>query len=467
MVDLTVLHATVITLDKQRRVIEDGGIAVEGRTIVEVAESDEIISKYGEGRDSIDASGMLAIPGLINAHTHMFQDLLRGLGDDMELMGWLRHMLYPVSQALTDEDVYAGALLGCAEMIKTGTTFVVDNHHINTSEGAISNVARAIEETGIKGMIARGMKIKTKRCEKWGLPDYLFQYDFDEEVKLAEKLIKRWHGAASGRIQVCPAPVAIYSTGPELLMEAKRISDKFEVPIHTHIAESPAEVESTLEDYGKREVELLNEIGVLCPRFHVVHAIWLDDREIGMLAEKGANVVHCPVSNMIIASGVAKVPKMLKSGINVALATDGPASNHNQDMMGVLKTTALLHKVATLDPLAIRCENVLEMATLGGARALGLEHEIGSLEAGKKADITLIDLRKPHIAPVHRAISALVYCAMGSDVDTVIIDGKVVMRGRKLLTIDEEEAMSKAEGVADELVERSKIGHLKRRDWPR
>jgi 5-methylthioadenosine/S-adenosylhomocysteine deaminase len=464
MVDLTILHATILTLDKERRVIEDGAIAVDGERIIEVAKSKEILSKYGEGRDTIDASGMLAIPGLVNAHTHMFQDLLRGLGDDMELIGWLQQMLYPVSRSLTDEDVYVAAVLGCVEMIKSGTTFVVDNHHINTSERAIGNVARAIEETGIKGLIARGMWARTERCKKWGLPDYLFQYDFDEEVKLTEKLIKRWHGAASGRIQVCPAPVAIYAAGPEMLKEAKIISDKYNVPIHTHIAESPAEVESTFEDYGRREVELLNDLDVLNSRFHAVHSIWLKDNEIEMIARSKAHVIHCPVSNMYLASGVAKVPQMLRAGINVALGSDG-ACNNNQDMVGVLKSAALLHKVATLDPLAMRCEKVLEMATLGGAKALGLEKEIGSLEEGKKADIVLVDLKKPHISPVHRAVSALVYCAAGSDVDTVIVDGKILMRGRQLLAVNEKETISKAQEVAGNLIKRAGIENLRRRSW--
>jgi 5-methylthioadenosine/S-adenosylhomocysteine deaminase len=463
MANISIINATIVTMDKDRRIIRNGAIAIDGNRIEDVGNTDEILSKHGRGEEVIDGSRMIAIPGLINAHTHMFQDLLRGLGDDMELMSWLKEMLYPVYSALTEEDVRIGALLGCAEMIKTGTTFVIDNHHCCTNEKAIDNIAMAIEKTGIKGLVARGMMVKTARTEKWEVPDQAFRYTADEEIKLTEKLIRKWDGKAKGRIRICPAPVAIHMCTPEIFKESKKLSDKYDVPVHTHIAESPAEVESTLEDYGKREAEFLYDLGVLGPRFHVVHGIWLNDREIEFLSRTKTHVIHCPVSNAYLASGVAPIPKMLKAGVNVALATDGPASNNNQDMFGVMKTTALVHKVAKLSPTAIRCEQVMEMATINGAKALGLEKEIGSIEAGKKADIVLVDVKKPHIAPIHRPVSAIVYCAMGSDVDTVIIDGKIVMKERKLLTVDEQEVLENAEEVGRDLVKRAKIP-LKRKN---
>lgn len=457
MVDISISNTTIITMDKDRRIIRNGTIAIDGNRIMDVGSADEILANYGTGEEVIDGSGTIAIPGLINAHTHMFQNLLRGLGDDMELMGWLKEMLYPINSVLTEEDVYISALLGCVEMIKTGTTFMINNHHFCTSEKAIDNLAVAIEKTGIKGLVARGIKIKTARAEKRQVPNHVFPYTPDEEIKLTEKLIRKWNGKADGRFQICPAPTSINLCSPEVFRGLKKLSDKYNVPVHTHIAESPAEVEFSIKDYGKREVEFLYELGVLGPRFHVVHGVWLNDKEIELLAKTKTHVIHCPVSNAYLASGIAPVSKMLKAGVNVALGTDGPASNNNQDMIGVIKTAALLQKVAELNPTAIRSDQVMEMATIGGAKALGLEKEIGSIEQGKKADIVLVDVKKPHIAPVHRPISAIVYCAMGSDVDTVIIDGKIVMKKRKILTINEEEALENVDEVGRSLVKRAKL----------
>ncbi|MEM3521627.1 MAG: amidohydrolase, partial [Candidatus Bathyarchaeia archaeon] len=427
MANIIIKNGIIITLDKNRRILRNGSVVIEGNKIVEVLKGNEFTSKHFSADIEIDAKGKIVMPGLINTHTHMFQDLLRGPGDDMELIGWLSKMLYPVAKELSVKDVQAGAYLGCIEMIKTGTTCVLDNHHINTSEEAIDSVIKAMKETGIRGIVARGIKEKTKRCEILKTPDYLFQFTPEEEIKLTEKLMKKWNKDPEGRVKVCPGPTAIFNCSPNLFLECKRLSDKYKVPIHTHIAESPEEVKSTLEDYGKREVEFLDDLSVLNERFHVVHGIWINEKEIKLMAIAKAHHIHCPVSNMYLASGVAPIQKLIKNGVNVALATDGPASNNNQDMFSVMKFTALLQKVSNLDPLSITAEQVLEMATINGAKALGLENEIGSIEPGKKADIIMIDLKKPHLAPIHKPISSIVYSAFGSDVETVIIDGKIIM----------------------------------------
>jgi 5-methylthioadenosine/S-adenosylhomocysteine deaminase len=456
MTSIIIKNGTIITLDKNRRILRNGFIAIEENKIIEVSTSNKLASKNISADIEIDAKGKIVLPGLINAHTHMFQDLLRGLGDDMELMEWLSKMLYPVAKELSVNDILAGAYLGCIEMIKTGTTCVLDNHHINTSEEAIDSVIKAMKETGIRGIVARGIKEKTKRSEIWKIPDYVFQFTPEEEVKLTEKLMKKWNNDPDGMVKVCPGPTVIFNCSPKLFLECKRLSDEYKVPIHTHIAESPEEVKSTLEDYGKREVEFLDDIGVLNERFHVVHGVWLNEREIKLMAIAGAHHIHCPVSNMYLASGVAPIKKLIENGVNVALATDGPASNNNQDIFSVMKTTALLQKVSTLDPTSITCEQVLEMATLGGAKALGLENEIGSIEPGKKADIIIVDLKKPHSAPIHKPISSIVYSALGSDVETVIIDGKVVMENYEIKTINEEKVIKDAENAAKNLA--MKIG---------
>ncbi|MEM3507284.1 MAG: amidohydrolase [Candidatus Bathyarchaeia archaeon] len=464
-IPLTIFNATIITLDKERRIIENGSIVIENDRIVDVGSNKEIKAKYGDLDEVIDASNMIAIPGLINAHTHMFQSFLRGLGDDLELMIWLKEVSYPIIQAISDEDVYIAALLGCVEQIKTGTTYVIDNHYQNSSEKAIDNVAKAIIETGMKGLIARGMRWKTPRAIKDKYPDFLFPYSLDEEINITEKLIRKWN-KKDNRVKVCPAPINTRLAGPEMFLETKKLSEKYNVPVHTHISETQAPLHICIEDYGKREIELLYELNVLNSLFHVVHGVWLNDQDIKLMAMAKANLIHCPVSNMILASGVAPIPKMLEKGVNVALATDGPASNNNQDMILVLKFTALLHKVSTLNPLITPCEQVLEMATLGGAKALSLENEIGSIEVGKKADIVLIGIKKPHIWPVHRPVSALVYCANGLDVAYTIIDGKVVYERGKIKTVDEESILEKAKEHAYQLVEKAGITKLKKRSWP-
>jgi 5-methylthioadenosine/S-adenosylhomocysteine deaminase len=466
MVDILIKNAIVITVDRDRRIIKDGGIAVDEGRITAVGPTRDVVSGY-RGEEIIDGEGMAAIPGLINAHTHMYQDLLRGMGDDMNLMEWLRNMLFPNNAAVTPEDAYVGSLLGCVEMLKTGTTYVIDNHHANTTERSINNVARAIEESGIRGLIARGMKeMETRTDSRGNLPREGF-FTPEEDIKTTKSLMDQWNFKKDSRVKICPGPTSTMVAGTEFFQKVKELADKYNVPIHTHIAEVREEVENTLKNHGLREIEYLHKIGVLGPRFHVVHGVWLDAVEIRLMAESGAHLIHNPVSNMVLASGVSPVQKMLDAGVNVALATDGPASNNNQDMFGVLKATAMLQKVSTLDPKATPCEKVLEMATLGGARALNMEDEIGSLEVGKRADIVLVDLMKPHIMPLHNPVSALVYSAMGSDVHTTIVDGKIVVRSGKILTVSEKELLHKSQEVADSLVERSRTEHLRQRTWPR
>ena len=447
-------------MNKNRDIINDGAVIIEGNKILDVDRSKIIRSKYGEEGKIIDGTGMLVIPGLINAHTHTYEILFRGLGDDLgPLLNWSNTLLRPFSPFLDSEVVYISALLSCLEMVKSGTSFFVDHPCQNTAEAAIDQTARAIKEVGLRGLIAKGMWPQTGRLTKMGFEG---NPSLDEEVKLTEKLICKWHGKADGRILVCPAPVISAWVEDELIMEAKRISDKYDVPIHAHTAEVPDEVQASLEDYGKREVERLYDLGVLGPKFHVVHGVWLNASEIEKMGKTKANLIHCPVSNMYLASGVAPVPQLLKAGANVALGAD-VSCNENNDMIRVMKAAALLHKVHNLDPKAISAGQAFEMGTLGGARSLGLESEIGSIEAGKKADLVLINMMKPHLVPAHRMIATLVYCADGADVETVIIDGKITMENREVKTVDEQMIINKALEVGRNLIERGDINHLRNR----
>lgn len=448
MADLIVKGGTVVTMDGARRIIRDGAIVISGDRIEFVGSREEAEGKYRAER-TIDASGKFIFPGFINAHTHMFQVLLRNLAVDMVLLEWLRRVIHPALLAFEEEDVYVGALLGCLENIKSGVTCIVDNHYGRYFDA----VLRAMVEAGVRGCLPRGGYVVNAKEELLEDPDYI--------LRDTERLIREWHGAAGGRIMVGVAPMHPCFATREFLLKAKELSDKYGVVYHTHTGESREDQELNRRFHGQSDVELLQELGILSPRYHAVHGVWVSQREIGYLAEAGAHVIHNPVSNMYMGSGVAPVPEMLAAGVNVALGTDGPASNNCQDIIQTMKFAACLHKVSKLDPAAITARQVLEMATINGAKALGLEDQIGSLEMGKKADITIVDMEKPHIAPVHDPIGSLVYCAHGSDVDTVIIDGRVVMEGGEVKTIDEEDILEKSyevvEGLKGRVRERSGI----------
>lgn len=456
------INVTLLTLDPARRIIPDGCLLIGDDRIEAVDGRVRLSDRIARVQRTIDGRGMVALPGFVNAHTHSFQSLLRGLADGLDLIGFLREVIYPVMPVMTPEEVRLGAALSVLEAIKSGTTCLVDNHAADTSLVATDGIAQVFAESGMRGLIARGFRQPTPRARAWHVPEHAFPFSLAEEIEITRDLIERWRGEANGRVQVCPAPLTLFLAGPADLRAARSLADEYSVPLHVHVAETRSEVEATVEDYGCREVEHLAQIGVLDGRFHVVHGVWLNERELDLLAESGGHVVHCPTSNMSLASGVAPVPEMLAHGVNVALASDG-LGNHNHDMFSVMKTAALLHRVHTLRPDALTAEQVLEMATLGGARALGLESEMGSLEAGKKADVILLDLGKPHLTPVYDLPTAIVHGARASDVDTVIIDGRVVMEGRQVKTLDEVAITSAAQDVGPALVQRAGLGSGSRR----
>ncbi len=431
MADILIKDGYIITMDAQRRILERGSVAIGGDKITAVGKDVE------ERADTvIDARGKAVLPGLINAHTHLSMTLLRGVADDMPLMEWLEKKIWPIEKNLTAQDCYHGALLGCLEMIKSGTTCFADQYFF------MEDVARAVEEAGLRAMLSYGII-------ELGDPKRR-----ESELRAGEKLVKTCHGAAGGRIQTMFGPHASYTCSPECLMQVKELAKKYKVGIHTHISETQDEVDKIMKEYGKRPVEHLDSIGFLGPEVLAAHCIWLTEREIGIIQKQGVKPVHNPVSNMKTASGVAPVPEMLAAGIPVSLGTDGAASNNSLDMFNEMKFAALLSKVHKLDPVAVPAQVALEMATINGAIALGLQDSIGSLEAGKKADIVLVDLQKPHFKPLHSVISHLVYSAVGSDVDTTIVDGKVLMRGRKVLTLDEDKVLMEAQKSSDDFLAR-------------
>lgn len=430
MADILVKDGYLITMDPERRVLKRGSVAIEGNEISAIGKD------VMESADTvIDAKGKVIMPGLINAHTHLSMTLLRGVADDMELMPWLEK-IWPIERNLTGDDCYAGALLGCLEMIKSGTTCFADQYFY------MEDVARAVEEAGIRGVLSRGI-IEAQGPEK-----------LKRTIEEGERLVKNCHGKADGRILTMFGPHAAYTCSPECLIQVKELAKKYGVGIHIHASESKDEVDKVMKKYGKRPVEHLDSIKFLGPEVLAAHCVWLTEREIKIIKERGVKPVHNPVSNMKLGSGVSPVSEMLAAGIPVALGTNGAASNNSLDMMNEMKFAALLCKVHKLDPTVVPARSVLEMATINGARALGLGDEVGSLEVGKRADLILVDLKGPHFTPLHDVITHLVYSGVGSDVDTVLVDGKIIMRCRKVLTLDGDEVMRKAQEASEDLLAR-------------
>ena len=386
----------------------------------------------------IDASGMLVLPGLVQAHLHLCQTLLRGQADDVGLLEWL-DTITGLEALHTAETLYASARLGLAEMIKSGTTSVIDMGTLHHQD----SVFRAIEESGMRAQAGKAMMDLTEN-----LPPAL-QETTEESLKNSMDLLHRWHGKANGRIRYGFAPRWQLWNTEELLITIKQEADAHSgVGIHGHAAEIKEEVDLMLEQRGLRNLQYLQKIGVVGPNVQMAHCIWLDDDEVRIMAETGTHAMHCPCCNTKLSSGIARVPEMLERGVNVALGSDGAPSNNNLDLFVEMRMASIIHKYR-LGPAHFPAEDVLRMATNGGAAALGLAGEIGSIEEGKKADLIILDDGGLHAAPladyeaddpVKRIISAY----HSESVQTSIIDGRVVMENRELLTMNEAEIMEDA-----------------------
>ncbi len=392
---------------------------------------------------------MAVMPGMVNAHTHLFQTFIRGLADDKPLLDWLKTAIWPVAQAMNEEETYLAAMVGLIENLRGGATSVIDHQYIHADPHNDDGVCRAAEETGLRFLLARG----------WADMDYhpALMETPERIVRETTRLRQKWENAANGRIRVEYGPLIPWGCSDETMKKTHSMSKEWRSGTHIHVAETQKEIDMNMDLRGNRHIEWLDQIGVLGPDFQLVHSVWLTDHEIELVAKSNAVVVHCPVSNMYLASGVARVPEMLNKGITVALASDGPGSNNNQDMLAVLKTTALLHKVNTLNAMVLLPEDVLRMACRGGARAFGIPEQIGSLQPGKKADLVLIDLNTPMAMPVHRVPSALVYNVSTRDVDTVIVDGNILMRDKEILVVDEKSILKKARKVCQDLFDRAGV----------
>jgi len=453
---ILIKNGYVITMDPQRNVFTKGAVAVEGTEIVETGISEDLEKKYGDA-EILDAGGKAVLPGLIDAHTHLYQILFRGLGDDLSLSEWLKECIWPLSYNLTRDDSYTAALLASLEMIKTGTTTFADSHYINRDKNCHDGIAQAVSETGIRGVLGRAT------VDAFPTPE-AFRETVGEAEREAARVIEKYNNTADGRITVRVEPLNETLASDEMIKAMRGISRQYGVGMNMHLAETIQRVQSARDNYGMSSVEYLNDIGILGPDLLLAHCCWISNKEIQLLKNTRTKVVHNSVSNQYLADGVAPVPAMLKNGVVVTIGADGAASNNNQDMFGVMKAAALLHKLNEYDPQALTANKVLEMATIDAALALGMETSIGSLEKGKKADIILLDINRPEMTPSLSVVSNLVYSTTGDAVDTVMIDGRIVMEKRELVTANEQQIITKANSVVRDLVERSDCWNLVNRD---
>lgn len=449
MSTILIANGTLVTINDLQQVFDPGYLFIEADRIAALGAGEAPAELRSRAATVIDATHMAVMPGMINAHTHLFQTFIRGLADDKPLLDWLKTCIWPVASAMTEAEAYLAAKLGLLENIRGGATAVIDHQYVHTDPRNDDGVCRAAEEAGVRLLLARG----------WTDRDYhpAFMEPADQIIAETKRLHQTWHGQASGRIRVEFGPLIPWGCSDEMMRRTVELARRWGVGTHIHVAETRAEIEMDLERKGRRHIEWLADLDLLGSDFQLVHCVWLADNELDLIATRGGVVVHCPVSNMYLASGVARVPEMRRLGIPIALATDGPGSNNNQDMLEVLKTTALLHKVSSLDAMALLPEDVLWMACRGGAQAFGQPALIGSLEVGKKADIVLVDLDTPLAMPVHRATSALVFNVSAGNVDTVIVDGRILMRNERVLCVDEESLLAEARSVCRQLFERAGV----------
>jgi 5-methylthioadenosine/S-adenosylhomocysteine deaminase len=449
MTTILIENGAVVTVDDAQHVYHPGYVLVREDRIAAVGAGTAPAELRAEADEVIDATLMAVMPGMVNAHTHLFQTFIRGLADDKPLLDWLKTAIWPVARCLTEEDAYLAALLGLVENIRGGATSVIDHQYIHTEPGNDDGVFRAAELSGVRFLNARG----------WADMNYhpAFMESPDRIVSEMARLREQWHERAGGRLRLEFGPLIPWGCSDASMLRTRSLAAEWGMGTHVHIAETRAEIDMELASRGMRHVEWLQSLGALGPDVQLVHSVWLSDAEIDMVEASGAVIVHCPVSNMYLASGVARVPEMHRRGIPIALATDGPGSNNNQDMLEVLKTTCLLHKVSTLDAMILLPEDAIWMACRGGARAFGQPELIGSLEPGKKADVVLVDLNTPLAMPAHKPVSALVYNLAARDVDTVIADGKLLMRGKKVLVVDEDALLREATAACARLFERAGV----------
>lgn len=432
MSDNTILIKNAFILNPNNFEEKKQSLLIKNDLIAEIADKidEDNVDKI------IDAEGKILLPGLINTHTHLSMTLFRGLADDLSLDSWLNDHIWPMEANLNGDYCYIGALLGAVELIKSGTTTFSDMYFY------MEDVARAVDEAGIRAVLSYGM-IDFGDAEKR-----------EAELKENLQLFENCSGMADGRIKVFFGPHSPYTASEELLIKTRQLADEYNIGIHIHVSETQKEIEDVSAEKGLRPFEYLDKIGFLGPDVVAAHCVWLSDEEIEIIKKNNVKISHNPCSNMKLASGIAPVSKLIENDICVSIGTDGASSNNNLDLIEELKTASLLQKVSTLDPNVLNSHEAVAMGTIKGAEALGLDDEIGSIEVGKKADIILIDTNSANMVPDSSTLTSnVIYSANGSNVDTTICNGKILMENKKLTVFDEQEIYDKAREAIKNLKE--------------
>lgn len=443
MTTLLIKNGTIVTMNNDRDIFK-GDILIQDNKITKVEDNINIPVD-----DVIDAKDKIIIPGLIQTHIHLTQTLYRGQADDLELLDWLKKRVWPLEGSHTKESNYISAKLGIAELIKGGTTSIIDMETVNYTDEAI----KAIYESGFRALVGKCMMDYGK-----GVEEALLE-NTEKSISESVSLLKKWHKKGNGRIQYAFAPRFVVSCSEELLIRVRDLAKKYDVMIHTHASENKGEIELVEKDRGMRNIAYLHKLGLTGEKLILAHCIWLNEEEMKIIANTRTKVVHCPNSNLKLASGIAKIPELLDMGVNVSIGADGAPCNNNLDMFDEMRSAALIQKARLLDPTIMPANKIFELATLGGAKAMCMEDKLGSIEKGKLADLAILNLNKLHCSPSKETdiISQIVYSAHGSDVETTIVDGKILMLNRKLTTLNEEEIIKEANEVIVKQIKISKI----------
>jgi cytosine/adenosine deaminase-related metal-dependent hydrolase len=454
-------HGTLITVDAQRRVVKDGALAVQDSTFVAVDKTQTLRNRF-PSEPRVDLQGRIVTPGLVNTHVHLAQAMIRGCADDLELIDWLGKRVWVLQGNYTEEDGRASAELCILEMLKSGTTAFVES--MLAGRYGFDGIAEVVLRSGIRAALSKiVMDVGTYATkDSWMHPGMIE----DRETTLRDTLAMydRWNGAGDGRLFVWFGPRTPGGVTPGLYREVTKLAHERHMGVTVHLAEVQSDRKYLQEKFAQTPAEFAEDVGLVGPNVLLVHTVWMDQHDIQILSRTRTNVAHNPVSNAKLASGIAPIPEMLAAGVNVALGTDGGPSNNAYDMVRDMRWTSYIHKARTLDPTVMPAEAVLEMATINGAKAMGLDSRIGSLEVGKRADFVVFDLDKPHVTPVVDPVSTLVCAATGADVDTVVIDGRMVVEHGQVLTLDEGRILREARERATDLWSRAAIEHQPR--WP-
>lgn len=429
---LIIKNGVVLTVNAKNEVIPDGGIVIEDDRIIDIGSMKQL-QNYSVDQE-IDAGGMVIMPGLINTHTHLAMTLFRGVADDVPGINWLP-IIWSIEKNISADMCHIGALLGCLEMMTTGTTCFADQYW------HMEKVVSVVKEAGMRASLAQGI-LELNDPDKG-------ERDLTESVAFA----KKWDGSIDGRVVCKLGPHSIYTCSPSLLQRTREAADEINVGLHIHAAEAPNEPKMAKEKHGETSIEHLLNLGMLKGDVLAAHCVFVNKQDMKIMKKTNTTVSHCPTAMMKYGNEIAPIPELLKNDVTVSIGTDGCGSNNNLDMIEEMRTTALLHKQNKRSGTILPADQIIRMATINGAKSIGLEKEIGSLEVGKKADLIMLDFKKPHLTPFHNCPSHIVYSAFGSDVDTVIVDGNIIMKDSQVNTLDQTKIIKMAQEAFEKLLE--------------